>query len=331
MDGTERIRVVRIRAPGDPDVLVSGEAPLPRPGAGEVRVRVAASGVNRADLIQRRGGYPAPAGFPEDVPGLEYAGIVEAVGDRCSLRAIGDPVMGITGGGAYAAAICVPERETIRAPRGLALEEAGALPEVFVTAWDALVLQAGMRAGDRVLVHAVGSGVGTAAVQLVRAAGARSIGTSRTPEKLRRARALGLDEGIVASDSWPAEVRRATAESGVDVILDLVGAAYLEGNLEALADGGRWIVVGVPSGRRGSIDLRALMAKRARVQGTVLRARPPEEKAVLARAFERAVVPLFESGVLRPVVDAVLPAEEAAEAHRRLEANETFGKVLLRW
>lgn len=321
---------IRIREPGEPEVLVPDTLELSAPGRGEVRVEVAASGVNRADLLQRRGAYPPPPGFPEDVPGLEYAGIVVEVGPGCRLRTSGDRVMGILGGGGYAREVVVPERETVRVPRGLELEEAGGIPEVFLTAWDALFLQADLRPGETVLIHAVGSGVGTAALQLARSAGARTVGTSRSPEKVRRAEALGLDHGIVADEEWPEAVRR-VAGSGVDVILDLVGAAYLAGNLRVLGEGARWIVVGVPGGAEAPLDLRRLMARRALIRGTVLRPRPGEEKAHLAREFERLVVPAFERGELRPVVDAVLAAGEAPEAHRRLEANETFGKVLLRW
>jgi len=322
---------VRIREPGGPGVLEPGVVELPDPGPGQVRVRVAVSGVNRADLIQRRGAYPPPPGFPAEIPGLEFAGVVEEVGPGCTLRAVGDPVMGILGGGGYAAGVVLPERETIAVPPALDLVEAGAVPEVFLTAWDALFLQAGLQAGETVLIHAVGSGVGTAGLQLARSAGARTVGTSRTPEKLDRALELGLDLAVTGDDGWPGRVLDATRGRGVDVILDLVGAAYLEGNLEVLARGARWIVVGVPGGSRGEVDLRRLMSRRALIRGTVLRARPGEEKARLARDFERLVVPRFEAGELVPVVDRVLPAREAAEAHRLMEENRNFGKLLLFW
>jgi NADPH:quinone reductase len=325
------VPAVRIRESGGPDVLYLDSVRLAAPGPGEVRVRVATSGVNRADLLQRRGAYPPPRGFPPDVPGLEYAGVVEAVGPGCHLRRPGDRVMGILGGGGYAAALNVEERETVRVPDGLSIQEAGAIPEVFITAWDALFLQAGLSAGETLLIHAVGSGVGTAALQLAVSAGVRTLGTSRTPRKVERARALGLDVGIHAEGDWPRAVHEATAGGGVDVVLDLVGGSYAEGNLAVLASGARWVVVGVPGGRKAEIDLRALMGRRARIQGTVLRARPPEEKATLAREFERVVVPRFETGALRPVVDAILPAARAPDAHRRLEVGDTFGKVLLSW
>jgi NADPH:quinone reductase len=330
---------LRIREPGEAHVLTPSEVTLPPPPFGHVRVRVVTSGVNRADLLQRQGRYPVPSGFPEDIPGLEFAGEVEAVGEGCFLRRVGDRVMGILGGGGYAAAVNVPERETIRVPRETDLATAGAIPEVFVTAWDALEGQAGLRAGETVLIHAVGSGVGTAALQLAVSAGARVLGTSRTPEKVDAARELGLHDGVPTSAEdpvgWADHVLDLTGGRGVDVILDLVGGAYMAGNLRALATRARWVVVGVPGGGQGTLDLRRLMTRRAHLMGTVLRARPPEEKALLAREFETRVVPRFEGGTgggrLRPVVDTVLPWREGAEAHRRLEANDTFGKVLLEW
>lgn len=325
------MRAVVIPSFGEPEVLEVREVERPEPGPGEVRVRVAASGINRADLIQRRGHYPAPPGAPADIPGLEYAGTVEAVGPGVRLRSEGDPVMGLVGGGGYAEHVVVAERETVRVPGGLTEADAGAIPEVFMTAWDALFRQMDLGSGETLLIHAVGSGVGTAALQMAGAAGVRTVGTSRTPEKVERAREMGLDVGIVAGDDWPERVREATGGRGADVILDLVGGGYLAGNQEALALRGRWIVVGVPSGPEAQIDLRGLMRKRGTLRGTVLRARPPEEKAVLAREFEARVVPLFETGALRPVVDRTFPPEEVAEAHRALEENRTFGKLLLAW
>lgn len=329
------MRAVVITEPGDPDVLEVREVDAPTPGPGEVLVRIGSSGINRADLLQRQGRYPAPPGWPEDVPGLEFAGVVEAVGDGCRVRSVGDRVMGIVGGGGYAERATTHERATVTIPEGLSIEEAGAVPEVFMTAFDAVFLQCGLEVGETLLVHAVGSGVGTAAVQLARALGARTIGTSRTPEKLERAAELGLDVGVETGEGadrdWPARVAEATDGRGVDVILDLVGAPYIAGNLDVLARRGRWIVVGVPGGTTGPMDLRALMAKRASVTGTVLRARPLEEKIELAEAFESDVVPLFEDGALGPVIDTVFPPDAAADAHRRMEANLNFGKLLLTW
>lgn len=324
-------RAVMISEPGGPEVLVMREADRSAPGPDELCVRVAASGVNRADLLQRRGRYPVPPGWPEDVPGLEFAGVVEESGTACRSFAVGDRVMGVIGGGGYAEYVTLHERTAVRVPDGLSAVEAGAVPEVFMTAFDALFVQMGLAAGETLLIHAVGSGVGTAAVQLARAAGARTIGTSRTAEKVERALGLGLDVGIVADPEWPARVREATAGRGVDVVLDLVGAPYLAGNLEVLATGARWVVVGVSGGAVAEIDLRRLMGRRASVTGTVLRARPLEEKIALARAFEARVAPQLERGLLRPVVDRVFAPEDAAEAHRYMEANRNFGKLVLAW
>lgn len=332
-------RAIRIREPGGPEVLESVQVTLPPLHPGELRVRVRTSGLNRADLLERRGGYTPPPGAPPRIPGLEYAGVVEAVGPGCTLRKVGDAVMGIVGGGGYAEVVQVAERETILVPPGLPLETAGAIPEAFLTAWDALFLQAGLEAGETVLIHAAGSGVGTAATQLARRAGARVLGTSRTLAKLEAAASLGLEEGILAEDSvasWPEAVLEATGGRGVDVVLDLVGGGYAPGTLKTLALHARWIVVGVPSGRAATLDLRLLMGRRASVRGTLLRSRPPEEKAWLARRFEERVAHGFvaagrEPAPLRAVVDRVWPADEVAEAHRAMEANRNFGKLLLRW
>jgi NADPH:quinone reductase len=329
------IRAVRIRAPGDPDVLEPTRIDLPPLLPHEVRVRVHASGLNRADLLERRGGHAPPPGAPPRIPGLEYAGVVEAVGSACTLREAGEPVMGIVGGGGYAEGIHVPERETIRVPAGMDLVEAAAIPEAFLTAWDAAFRQAGLAAGETLLVHAVGSGVGTAALQLARWAGARIIGTSRTSDKLDQARELGLDHAVLTgegAEDWAAEVRAASPGGrGVDVVLDLVGGGYASRTLETLAPGARWIVVGIPSGREARIDLRGLMSRRASIRGTMLRSRPPEEKAELARAFEDTVLNGFEQGALRTVIDRVFAADEVVQAHRHMEANRNFGKILLDW
>jgi putative PIG3 family NAD(P)H quinone oxidoreductase len=328
---SESMQAVVISEFGDPDVLELREVDRPSPASREILVRVRSSGVNRADLLQRMGRYPAPPGSPRDIPGLEYAGVVEARGSEVQLWEEGDRVMGILGGGGYAEYVTVHERMAVRVPAGLPLEDAGAIPEVFMTAFDALFRQMGLSEGETVLIHAVGSGVGTAAVQLAQAAGVRAIGTSRTREKVERALALGLDVAVLGDDEWPNRVRAASGERGVDVILDLVGGDYLEGNLQVLAEGGRQIVVGVPSGHRGEIDLRLLMGKRALIKGTVLRARPVEEKIALAREFEHRVCPLFSARTIHPVVDRTFPSVDAAAAHRAMAQNENFGKLLLLW
>ena len=325
------MEAVWIREFGDPEVLELRRVAMPEPEPGQVRVRVAASGVNRADLLQRRGHYPPPPGYPPEIPGLEFAGVVEAVGPGVRLWSAGDRVMGITGGGGYAGFVIARERELVVVPEGLSLVEAGGVPEVYMTAFDALFSQAGLQAGETVLVHAVGSGVGTAALQLARRAGARVLGTSRSDWKLDRAAESGLHFPIPGDERWEERVREATEGRGVDVILDLVGGAYLDGNLKALTTGGRQVVVGVPSGSAAEIDLRRLMTRRALVRGTVLRPRPPEEKAHLARTFQRRVLAGFRDGTLNPILDRALPPSRAPEAHRALEGNEVFGKIVLDW
>jgi NADPH:quinone reductase len=325
------MRAVVISQSGGPEVLELREVPKPRHGPREILVRVRASGLNRADLLQRRGLYPAPPGSPQNIPGLEYSGVVEAAGSEVTLWKVGDRVMGIVGGGGYAEFLSVHERTAVQVPAGLALEDAGAIPEVFMTAFDALFRQMNLSEGETILIHAVGSGVGTAAVQLCRAAGVRSVGTSRTGEKVNRALELGLDVGIVADDGWPERVQEASGGSGVDLILDLVGGAYLEGNLRVLGEGGRQIVVGVPSGAKAQVDLRLLMTKRALIKGTVLRARPLEERIALAREFERRVCPLFAARTIRPVVDSTFLPQDAARAHHVMEGNRNFGKLLIVW
>lgn len=331
---TIHARAVRITMAGGPEVLTEGELELREPGFGEVRVDVAAAGLNRADTLQRRGLYPAPAGVPAEVPGLEYAGIVAALGEGVDGVRVGDCVMGIVAGGAMATQLVVHARETIPIPRGLSFAEAAALPEAFLTAYDAVVLQAGLTSGEVLLVHAVGSGVGTAALQLARVHGARTLGTSRNAEKLTRCEALGLSasDGLLVRDGVFAQrTLQRTDGLGCDVVLDGVGASYLEENVRALATGGRLVVIGLLTGGHGALPLGMLLQKRARVIGSVLRSRPHEEKCALARLFARRLVPLFESGALRPVVDGVLPMSEVGEAHRRMEANETFGKLVLTW
>jgi len=325
------MRAVVITEFGDPDVLRVQRVPRPEPGPCEVRVQVSTSGINRADLLQRMGRYPVPPGWPEDIPGLEFAGVVEAVGAGVESVSEGDPVMGILGGGGYAEYVVSHENTLVPIPSTLSLEEAGAVPEVFMTAFDAVFLQEGLRAGETLLVHAVGSGVGTAALQMAVAAGARVIGTSRTPEKLERARALGLEHAVVGAEGWPDAVMELTDGKGADVILDLVGGPYLEGNQKVLAVLGRHVVVGVPGGPEAQINLRALMGRRGSIRGTVLRARPLAQKTDLARAFIERVCPLFEQGRAQPVIDRVLAPEHAPEAHRLVAENRNFGKVLLKW
>lgn len=324
------MRAVVITSPGGPEVLDFRKRPVRDPARGEIRVRVEAAGINRADLLQRRGLYPPPPGWPDDIPGLEYAGWVEAIGEAVEMWKVGDRVMGLVGGGGYAEYVLVPEREAIRVPERLSFEEAAAIPEVFVTAHDALFPQLQLATGETVLIHAVGSGVGSAALQLAKIAGATVIGTSRSAWKLDRARQLGLDVAIDSSErDVVSEVHAATRGEGVEAVLDLVGAPLLAANLECLAVKGRLIVVGLSGGRSAELDLGVVLRKRLRIVGTSLRTRPLEEKISVARRFQSQVVPLLESGRLAPIIDSVIPMHDAASAHRRMEANANFGKIVL--
>lgn len=325
-------RAVKIRGAGGVEVLHIEEIEVREPGPHEVLVEVAAAGLNRADTLQRRGMYPAPPGAPPDVPGLEYAGTVAALGPGVTATKIGNRVMGIVSGGGMATHVVVHEREIVHVPEGLTLEQAAAVPEVFFTAYDALFTQGKLALGETVLVHAVGSGVGTAALQLAHTAGARVIGTSRTQDKLDRCRELGLVHGVLAEGArFHQAVHEHTGGAGVDLVLDVVGAAYLEENVRALAVRGRMVMLGLMGGMAGSLPLGLMLNKRLTVTGSVLRARPLEEKAALAQELAARVVPLFARGQLAPVVGEVLPMSEIAAAHERMEKNETFGKIVLRW
>jgi NADPH:quinone reductase len=324
------MRAIVITRPGGPDVLELRDVQAPSPGPGEIRVRVAATAVNRADLLQRAGRYPPPAGVAPDIPGLEYAGVVDAVGAGATRWRVGVEVMGLVGGGSYAEHVVTHEDEALAVPAGLSLERAAAIPEAFITAHDALFTQMRLRAGETVLIHAVGSGVGTAGLQLARAAGARVIGTQRSAWKLERALELGLDVAVDTSTSDFVEAAmRATSGRGVDGVMDLVGGDFLGGDLRALAVRGRIMLVGLVAGATHELDMRLLLGRRATITGTVLRARSLGEKIAAARAFRRDVLPLLESGAVAPVIDQVLPLADAARAHAIVADNRNYGKVVL--
>jgi putative PIG3 family NAD(P)H quinone oxidoreductase len=322
------LKAIIITQPGGPEVLTLQERPLPEPGTGQVRVRVCVAGLNRADLLQRRGQYPAPADAPPDIPGLEIMGVVDATGPDATRWKIGDRVFGLVGGGGYAEFVLTHERLLAPVPDNLSDLEAGAVPEVFITAHDALFSQAQLAPGERVLVHAVGSGVGTAAIQLIKAVGGQSFGTTRSPEKLERAAALGLDEALPLPDFLPT-LREKTHGAGVHIVLDFVGAPYFAQNIAALTTQGRLVQIATLGGSEAMLDLGLLMRKRLRLMGTVLRTRPLEEKALATRRFAEQVVPLLSHEIVRPVIDRVFAFSEAAAAHAYLESNESFGKVLL--
>jgi putative PIG3 family NAD(P)H quinone oxidoreductase len=324
------VKAIVIPRFGGPEVLELRDVPTPAPARGEVAVRVAATAVNRADLLQRLGAYPAPADAPPDIPGIEFAGTVEALGPGVEGWKLGDRVFGLAGGGTYAETVVVHARTLARVPDGLGLREAAAVPEAFITAHDALVGQAGFAAGETVLVTACGSGVGTAALQLVRALGGTALGTARSRAKLERARIFGLEHGVVPEDGhYAAAVRAATAGRGVDVVLELVGGPYLAEDVACAAPRGRIVLVGLVAGVRAELDLRAVLNQRLSITGTVLRSRPLEEKIAVAQSFARHVVPLITRGALLPVVDRVFPLAEAGAAHEHMASNESFGKVVL--
>jgi putative PIG3 family NAD(P)H quinone oxidoreductase len=324
------MRAIVIDAPGGPEVLQWREVPTPEPGRGEVRVRVRATAVNRADLLQRMGLYPAPPDAPQQIPGLEFAGEIDAVGAGVSAWKPGDRVFGLVGGGAYAEALVTHGDTVARMPDALSFTDAAAIPEAFITAWDAMVTQAGLGAGETVLVSAVGSGVGTAAVQIARALSARPLGTARTAAKLARASKLGMDRGFaVAGGKFADDVLRATGGRGVDVVLELVGGGYMAEDLLCTAPQGRIVLVGLMAGVRAELDLGLVLRKRLQIIGTQLRARPLGEKIEVTRTFARHVVPLVEAGRLVPVVERVMALPEAAAAHQAMASNEGFGKIVL--
>lgn len=329
----EKMLAVKIVSHEDGGRLEVCEVARPFAAADRVRVRVRAAGLNRADLLQKRGRYPAPAGAVADVPGLEFAGEVEQTGDEVRSLKTGQRVFGITAGGAQAEYVVVPESHLAPVPDALDFKQAAAVPEVFITAHDALFTQARFRSGERVLVHAAGSGVGTAAVQLARAAGAGAVyGTARTSEKIERAREFGLDEGVVVGEdagAFAEAVRVWTGGAGVNVVLDLVGASYLDANLDALGAKGRMILIGTLGGSTAPLDFGRVMRKRLRVAGTMLRGRSTEEKAAATRRFAAHVVPLLADGRLRPVIDSTHALAQVSAAYERLESNNTFGKVVI--
>ncbi|HEY4217259.1 MAG TPA: NAD(P)H-quinone oxidoreductase [Gemmatimonadaceae bacterium] len=318
-----------ITKPGGPDVLAIEERPVPVPQRGQILVRVHASALNRADLLQREGHYPAPPGWPADIPGMEFAGEVAQLGDGVSRWRAGDRVFGIVGGGGNAEFLTTDAESVAQIPDRLSWTEAAAVPEAFITAYDALVTQAGVATGETVLIHAVGSGVGLATTQVARAWRAIPYGTARTADKIERARAYGLEEGIVVGDDVDV-IGRVMGGRSVDVTIDLVGGAYLPASIRVAAPHGRIMLVGTMAGREATLPLGLILGKRLTLRGTILRARSLEEKRAVTAAFERDVVPLFASGVLRATVDSTFDLADIRDAHTKLGGNKTFGKIVLR-
>lgn len=331
---------------GGPEVLALREVPDPVPAEHQILVRVRAAGLNRADILQRRGSYPAPAGWPADIPGLEYAGVVESSGPGVTRWRPGDRVMGLVGGGAHAEYVVVHEQEALAVPAALPWPEAAAIPEAFFTAYDALAVRGRLVSGETVLVHAVASGVGTAAVQIAKVIGTTVVGTSRTPAKLEPLRALGLDLGIDTSTGS----FRDRLTIPVNVILDVLGGPAFQDNLAALAPRGRLVLLGFLQGPVApQANLDPILRKRLEIIGTVMRTRGLEERAALVAEFAERVLPLFgphfrddspmlsmnhpaqSEAVLRPVVHRVFPMAEAAAAHAAMEGNASVGKIVLAW
>ncbi|MDQ2768629.1 MAG: NAD(P)H-quinone oxidoreductase [Gemmatimonadota bacterium] len=327
------MRAVVITAPGGVEVLELRDVARPAPSYGQVLVRVHATALNRADILQRQGRYPPPSDAPVDIPGMEFAGEVSELGPGVTRWKVGSRVFGIVGGGAYAEYLVSHERLLAEIPSNLTFVEAAAVPEAFITAHDALVTQASLRASERVLIHAVASGVGLAAVQLVRALSAIPFGTARGSGKLDRAREYGMEDGWAATNDFTElaeHAKRWSGGAGMNVVLDLVGGPYFPASIDVMAPLGRLMIIGTMAGRESMIPLGRVLSSRITIRGTMLRNRAIEEKISATRAFEDQVVPLLARGAVRAVVDSEVPLAEVRAAHARMESNETIGKIVLR-
>jgi putative PIG3 family NAD(P)H quinone oxidoreductase len=323
------MRAVIAPDPGGPDALVVADRPDPEPGPGEVVIDLTATAVNRADTMQRQGFYPPPPGA-SDILGLECSGVVSAVGDGVDAWSVGDEVCALLAGGGYAEKVLVPTGQVMPVPDGVDLVTAGALPEVACTVWSNVFMIAGLRPGDVFLVHGGGGGIGTFAIQLAAASGARVFTTAGSAEKLERCRELGAEVAVNYRDEDFVEVvRAATDGAGADVVLDNMGAKYLARNVDVLADEGRLVVIGMQGGTKAELDLGRLLSKRGAVIATALRSRPVEGKARICASVVEHVWPLVADGTIQPIVSAVLPLDDVAEAHRMIESGDAVGKVLL--
>ena len=323
------MRAVVLRSHGGPDVLQFEDVASPIIGEQDILVTVAATALNRADLLQRMGFYPNPFPSGPEIPGLEFAGTVAAIGEKVTAWSIGDRVMGITSGGAYAEQLSIHERQAMAVPSGMSLHDAAGIPEVFITAWDALVVQGGLTSGRWAMVHAGASGVGTAAIQICKAIGARIVVTC-SGGKVEACRALGADVVVdYGTQDFVTEVAAATGGAGVDVILDVIGGDYVERNVASLAVKGHIIQVGVMAGKPVSFNVGLLLGKRATITGTVLRARPLEEKIAISQRFASEMLPLFDSGELKPVIDSTYAFAEIASAHEYMATNGNVGKIVI--
>jgi NADPH2:quinone reductase len=320
---------IEIKEPGGPEMLVASKRPVPEPAEGEVLIRVAAAGVNRPDVMQRQGRYPPPPGA-SDLPGLEVSGRVEAIGTGASGFAVGDPVCALLAGGGYAEFVVAPAPQCLPVPKGLGMTAAAAIPETFFTVWTNVFDRGHLTAGESILVHGGSSGIGTTAIQLAKASGARVFATAGSDEKCAACERLGAERAInYRGVDFVAAVQQATADRGVDVVLDIVGGDYVARNLEVLARDGRLVQIGTQGGARAEINLRLILTRRLTITGSTLRARSVAEKGAIAKAVREHVWPLLESGVVAPVVHATFPLRDAAAAHRLLESSAHIGKIVL--
>jgi NADPH2:quinone reductase len=320
---------IEIREPGEPEVLVPVERPTPAPAAGEVLIKVAAAGVNRPDVMQRRGKYPPPPGA-SDIPGLEVAGTIEALGEGVHDFTRGDVVCALVAGGGYAQYCIAPEPQCLPIPARVDVTSAAAIPETFFTVWTNVFERGRLQASETILIHGGASGIGTTAIQLAHAFGARAFATAGTAEKCAACERIGAERAINYRESdFVAVVRQLTADRGVDVVLDMVGAEYFPRNLEALAMDGRLVEIATQRGAKAEINIASVMQRRLTITGSTLRARSVADKGLIAKAVKRNVWPLLEGGVVRPILYKTFPLERAADAHRVMEAGEHIGKLVL--
>jgi putative PIG3 family NAD(P)H quinone oxidoreductase len=329
MNKPSRMTAIAIKTPGGPEVLVPEERPVPTPGATEVLVRVRAAGVNRPDVMQRKGQYPPPPGAP-DIPGLEIAGEVVAVGDKVKRWKIGDKICALVSGGGYAEYCLTDEATALAVPQGFSFTEAAALPETFMTVWHNVFERGALKSGETILIHGGSSGIGTTAIMLAKQFGAKVIVTAGSPEKCEACRKLGADVAIdYSNEDFVAATKQATGSKGAELILDMIGGDYVDRNFEAAAVEGRIVQIATQKGAKVTVDLRRLMLKRLTHTGSTLRARPVADKAAIARTVEAKVWPLLESGKVRPVIDSTYPLDKAADAHSRMETSLHIGKIVL--
>jgi len=320
---------IEIREPGDPHVLVPVERPMPSPADGELLIKVAAAGVNRPDIFQRRGRYPPPPGIT-DIPGLEIAGTIDGVGASVDGFRVGDAVCALVAGGGYAEYCVAPAPQCLPVPRGFDMTTAAAIPETFLTVWTNVFERGRLRAGESLLVHGGSSGIGTTAIQLAKARGARVFTTAGSAEKCAACERLGAERAInYRADDFVAAVKSATGGRGVDVVLDMVGGDYFARNLDALAVEGRLVEIATLSGAKAELNIQTIMQRRLTITGSTLRARPIADKGAIAAAVYREVWPLFESGAVKPIVFQTFPLREAAKAHALMESSEHIGKIVL--